>query len=68
EVADHGEGVAPDDRERIFEAFWRKNDASRGAGLGLAIVRELLDELHGSIEVRTTEGGGATFVVRLPSA
>jgi signal transduction histidine kinase len=68
EVADHGEGVAPDHRERIFEAFWRKNDASRGAGLGLAIVRELLDELHGSIEVRTTEGGGATFVVRLPSA
>ncbi|WP_084570730.1 HAMP domain-containing sensor histidine kinase [Methylosinus sp. PW1] len=68
EVADHGEGVAPDDRERIFEAFWRKNDASRGAGLGLAIVRELLDELHGSIEVRTTEGGGATFVVRLRSA
>jgi signal transduction histidine kinase len=68
EVADHGDGVAPEDRERIFEAFWRKNDASRGAGLGLAIVRELLDELHGSIEVRTTEGGGATFVVRLPSA
>lgn len=66
EVIDHGEGVDPADRERIFDPFWRKNGASRGAGLGLAIVRELLAELGGTIEVRATEGGGATFVARLP--
>jgi signal transduction histidine kinase len=68
EVIDHGEGIDPQDRDRIFEPFWRKTDETPGAGLGLAIVRELLDELGGSIELRETAGGGATFVVRLPAA
>lgn len=41
EVIDHGEGVAPEDREQIFEPFWRKSDAPPGTGLGLAIVKEI---------------------------
>lgn len=65
EVVDHGEGIAPEDRERIFEPFWRKHDRVPGTGLGLAIVRELLNELNGSIEVHATAGGGATFRVTL---
>ncbi|WP_428990952.1 sensor histidine kinase [Methylocapsa aurea] len=61
EVIDHGEGVALDDREAIFEPFWRKNDATRGAGLGLAITKELMDRQGGRIWVEETPGGGATF-------
>ena len=67
EVVDHGEGVAPADREKIFEPFWRKSDATPGTGLGLAISRELIDKLGGRIWVEQTPGGGATFKIALPS-
>ncbi len=66
EVVDHGEGVAPADREKIFEPFWRKSDATPGTGLGLAISRELIDKLGGRIWVEETPGGGATFKIALP--
>lgn len=68
EVVDHGVGVAEADRSRIFEPFWRKDEATPGTGLGLAIVRELVDLLGGEIRVEETPGGGATFKVRLPAA
>lgn len=61
EVADHGPGVSVDDRELVFEPFWRKTDTTRGAGLGLAIVKELVDSLGANISVDDTPGGGATF-------
>ena len=66
EVIDHGEGVAPGEREKIFEPFWRKREATPGTGLGLAIARELVDKLNGRIWVEETPGGGATFKVSLP--
>ncbi|MGA8170410.1 MAG: HAMP domain-containing sensor histidine kinase [Methylocystis sp.] len=66
-VIDHGEGVAERDRKMIFEPFWRKSEDTPGAGLGLAIARELV-ELHGGrISVEETPGGGATFKVTLPA-
>jgi signal transduction histidine kinase len=61
EIVDHGEGVAYEHRQQIFEPFWRKNDATAGAGLGLAIAKELLEKLHGRIWVDDTPGGGATL-------
>jgi signal transduction histidine kinase len=61
EIIDHGAGVPPDDREKLFEPFWRKSDASPGAGLGLSITKELMDRLGGRISVEETPGGGATF-------
>ncbi len=69
-VADHGPGLPAADRDRIFEPFYRA-DASRsrdsgGAGLGLSIVSAVVAAHGGKIEVRETEGGGATFDVRLP--
>lgn len=70
EVADDGEGVPPADRERIFERFVRLDDArSRdegGAGLGLAIVRDVVVRHGGTIGVAEAPGGGALFTVRLP--
>jgi signal transduction histidine kinase len=65
EVIDHGDGVAPADHEMIFEPFWRKHDVSSGAGLGLAITKELVEKQQGRIWVEETPSGGATFKVSL---
>jgi signal transduction histidine kinase len=66
EVVDHGEGVSENDRDKIFERFWRKSDRTSGAGLGLAIAKELIDEHDGRIWVVATPGGGATFKLLIP--
>ncbi len=70
EVADRGPGVPDDMRERVFERFARGGgDAapSGGSGLGLAIVSAVTSSHGGSVEVRDAQGGGARFVVTLPS-
>jgi len=64
-VIDHGKGVPPEDREMIFERFWRRSDASSGAGLGLAIAKDIVDAHRGRIWVEETPGGGATFKIAL---
>ena len=70
EVRDHGPGVTDEEAEKIFERFYRADTSrtreSGGSGLGLAIVSAIVGAHAGSVEVRTTEGGGATLVVRLP--
>ncbi len=65
-IIDHGKGVRPEDREMIFERFWRKSDASSGTGLGLAIAKEIMDAHKGRIWVEETPGGGATFKLWFP--
>ena len=70
-VADSGPGVEAEDVPRIFDRFYRADEARsapRGAGLGLAIAKEIV-EAHGSaISVERTPGGGATFTFDLPLA
>ncbi len=68
EVADHGEGITPPDREMIFEPFWRKDEKKPGTGLGLAIAKELIDKHYGRLWVEETPGGGATFKIALPQS
>ncbi len=70
EVVDHGDGVPPQIRDKIFQRFWRA-DSSRtretgGSGLGLAIVSGIVASHKGEVTVRETPGGGATFRVSLP--
>jgi signal transduction histidine kinase len=66
-VADRGPGVAPDDRARVFEPFWRGHDPrGSGSGLGLAIVAEIAAAHGGSASVRERAGGGAEFLLDLP--
>ncbi|RKN39962.1 sensor histidine kinase [Micromonospora endolithica] len=75
EVADTGQGLSPEQAERVFERFYRADaartrraDGNTGTGLGLAIVAAIVAAHHGTVEVTGTPGGGATFRVRLPLA
>ena len=71
-VSDTGIGIAPQDLERIFEPFTQlaASHARRfaGVGLGLAIVRDLVHAMGGTIEVTSTPGAGTTFRCHLPLA
>jgi signal transduction histidine kinase len=71
-VEDTGEGIAPGELERIWERFYRTDDARDrdrgGAGLGLALVKELVEAMGGRVEVESTLGIGSRFSVYLPVA
>lgn len=71
-VADHGPGIAEEDRLRVFTRFYRGESevarATRGAGIGLAVVHELVTQMGGTIEVRTRNPHGTVMIVRLPLA
>ncbi|MFH1185277.1 MAG: HAMP domain-containing sensor histidine kinase [Chloroflexota bacterium] len=70
-IADTGRGISPDDTPRIFDRFYQADSARRGgkghgAGLGLAIAREITEAHGGRISVRSALGQGTEFVVHLP--
>ena len=67
EVLDSGPGVPPHMREKIFERFWRGETSREGAGLGLAIVRRIMQALRGNVSVADAPGGGAMFSLRFPA-
>ena len=70
-VDDDGPGIAPGDRDRIFERFARLDDARTrdvgGAGLGLAVVRSIAERSGGSVAVGRSPAGGARFTVTFPT-
>ncbi len=69
-VSDNGPGIRPEVATRVFDRFYQ-GDPSRsvsGTGLGLAIVRAIAEALHGSAEVMSASGGGATLLVKIPLA
>jgi signal transduction histidine kinase len=72
EVVDRGEGVDPTDLPHLFEPFYRGQRAQKGqvpgSGLGLSIVKRLVEQQRGTIAVRSTLGSGCTFTLRLPGA
>jgi len=67
-VTDGGPGVPPDERERVFEPFYRRDDGHRtGSGLGLAIARAIVVAHGGRIWIEGVPAGGAAVVFELPS-
>jgi two-component system sensor histidine kinase SenX3 len=70
-VADTGVGIPTRELERIFERFYRvdhgRSRSTGGTGLGLAIVRHVAQNHHGSVQVDSREGEGATFTLVLPA-
>ena len=73
EVADTGEGIAPEDLPQVFDRFWRgdhsrgQQGALRSSGLGLAIVKELVEAMGGQVGMRSQLGVGTSADVRLPA-
>jgi two-component system, OmpR family, sensor histidine kinase KdpD len=68
-VVDHGPGISPADQQRVFEPFYRGsavNGHHRGSGIGLAIVKGLVEANGGRVWVESLPGQGACFVVELP--
>jgi two-component system OmpR family sensor kinase len=75
-VADSGEGMSPEELAQVFDRFYKgdaalrraQDTAGRGAGLGLAISREIVRAHGGEIRAESSPGAGTRFVVTLPAA
>lgn len=67
EVSDDGPGVPPAEREQIFEPFYRLHPRERGAGLGLNLVREVMNRHGGDVSVLDSLTGGACFRLAMPA-
>jgi len=69
-VADEGLGIPPEERDRIFEKFYRldpqQTQGVGGSGLGLYICRELVERMEGRLRVESELGKGSRFTVELP--
>lgn len=63
---DDGAGIEPDLKERIFEPFFTTKKQGEGSGLGLDIVKKIIDKHNGSIHVESELGEGANFIVQIP--
>jgi len=63
-VRDHGSGISEATRDRLFEQFFTTKD--EGLGMGLAIVRSIVEAHGGTISAENAQGGGARFHFRLP--
>jgi len=66
-VADSGHGIPPDALKKVFEPFFTTKEFGKGTGLGLTVVKGILEEHGGSIDVESEEGKGTTFTIVLPA-
>lgn len=66
-IADRGPGISPEEQTRIFERFYQTSRSTNmSTGIGLSLVKELIDLHKGSIEVKNNEDAGCTFTIKLP--
>ena len=71
-VRDRGSGISPEDQKRIFERFYRADNARvrnvRGSGIGLSLVKHIAESHGGRVDVESAPGRGSTFTVFVPAA
>jgi hypothetical protein len=67
QISDNGIGIEPKYLAKIFEMFFRASEQSKGSGLGLYIVKTMIEKLRGKIQVDSKFGQGTTFVIELPN-
>jgi signal transduction histidine kinase len=67
-VADSGHGIPRDVVKKVFEPFFTTKEFGKGTGLGLTVVKGIIEEHQGSIAVESEEGKGTTFTILLPKA
>ena len=65
-IEDNGEGIREDLKGKIFDMFYRASEKSKGSGLGLYIVKEMIEKLNGNIKVHSKFGEGSQFIVEIP--
>jgi signal transduction histidine kinase len=69
-VIDHGVGIADEERGKVFEKFYRVGNSLvhdvKGSGLGLSIVKHIVEAHHGRVTVESEPGRGSVFIIRLP--
>jgi signal transduction histidine kinase len=66
-ISDTGQGIAPENLEKIFDPFYTTKDIGEGTGLGLAVSRRIIEEHGGAIEAANNPNGGANFTIYLPT-
>ena len=66
-VKDNGIGIDRENQAKVFNMFYRVSSKSIGSGLGLYIVKEAVEKLHGEIELRSEPGEGSEFSIHLPN-
>jgi signal transduction histidine kinase len=66
-IEDNGIGIAEEFQGRIFEMFFRATERSSGSGLGLYIVKEIIERMNGSITMKSEEGKGTRFEIVVPA-
>jgi signal transduction histidine kinase len=71
-VTDHGSGIPPEEQKHVFDAFFRGKKALRdqihGTGLGLHLVKRIVEAHGGTVSLESELGAGSTFIVRIPAA
>lgn len=67
-VQDNGEGIKEEKLENIFDMFYRASESSTGSGLGLYIVKEMIEKIEGTIDVKSVYGEGTLFTITLPKS
>jgi len=65
-ISDTGHGIKEEDKKRLFEPFFSTKEVGKGTGLGLAISYSIIQKHQGTIDVKSEEGKGSTFTVKLP--
>jgi signal transduction histidine kinase len=67
EISDTGAGIENENLDKIFDPFFTTKEKTQGSGLGLFVVKQIVSEYNGKIEVKSEPGKGTTFVVRFPT-